>query len=113
MKGDYFACRKSFCFIPTFLEKRRPETRIWPLLCLGPEITSANTSYPRYVWEFYVRWTDEHGSKLRRYLCEKHHKQVLAEFAAEAASDLFEQEVTDKWLVRTDSRMLCQSDSIA
>lgn len=92
-------CRKPACWIPSLLEKGYDA--LWPVM--GYPERQANM----FVWSFYVRWQGKRGSRVNKVrLCEKHHKQIIAMWESEMASDLYEMEVTDQWLVSTNSQML-------
>lgn len=99
MTNELHACRKSACWIPSLLEKGYEA--LWPTIGF-PERRSG-----LYQWTFYVRWKGRRGTKVNKVLlCEKHHKQILAMFESEMASDVYEQEVTETWLMSVRSQML-------
>lgn len=102
MTNEFHPCRKSRCWIPKLLDKGY--YALWPLLWMRENRDGF------YVWDFYVNWTEKQGTRAnRRLICEKHHKQILAMFESEAAGDLHEQEVTESWLVRINSKMLART----
>lgn len=99
MTNELHACRKPACWIPSLLEKGY--TSLWPI------ISFRERSRGMHEWTFYVRWTPGRGTKVNKVLlCEKHHKQIMAMFEAEMASDVYEQEVTEQWLIHCHSQML-------
>lgn len=99
MRIELNPCRKSWCWIPHLLGKGYHA--LWPLLYLEEK----DRGY--YVWNFYVKWTSDKGTHAnKKFLCEKHHKQILAMVQEERALDVREQEVTEAWLTIVNSQML-------
>lgn len=98
MKSELHHCRKAMCWINSLLDKGYHA--LWPIMGF-PE-----GRRDMFVWTFYVKWTPTRGTKVNKaILCEKHHKQIMQMFEAEMASDLFEMEVTESWLIRVNSKM--------
>lgn len=92
-------CRKQGCYIRDLLDKGYDA--IWPL-GYKKEVRSGN-----FTWNLYIKWTKARGSRVNgRYLCEKHHKIILAMFQSEAQGDVEEQEATERWLKTVNSQML-------
>ena len=99
MTNELRYCTKSSCWISDVLLPSG-YVALWPLK-LFPEKRDKF-----FIWSFYVRWTPERGTHVnQKWLCEKHHKQIVAMWSADTAADLREMEVTEEWLTRTNSRM--------
>lgn len=97
--NELHPCRKSACWIPSLLEKGYEA--LWPTV----DWMEPKGGY--YQWTFYVRWKGRRGTKVNKVrLCEKHHKQILNMFESEMASDVYEQEVTERWLIAVRNQML-------
>jgi hypothetical protein len=99
MTNELHHCTKPSCWINELLDEGY--IALWPLR-VAPEQAGKY-----YVWNFYIRWPNKRGSHRNgRWLCEKHHKQVLAMWTESIADDLENMEVTEQWLTRVKSQML-------
>lgn len=98
MTNDFHRCRNTGCWF----HKQKVFKAIWPLV-----VRAERGVQGMRVWSFYVNWSSVRGTRVNNVnLCEKHHQEVLHMYESEAAGDVLEQEVTESWLMRTNSKML-------
>lgn len=98
MRNDFHQCRNKGCWF----YRQKPFKAIWPIV-----LRAERGIQGLQVWNFYVNWTNTRGTHVNGvHLCKEHHEKVLHMFESEAAGDVHEQEVTESWLTRTNSKML-------
>lgn len=98
MRNELHHCTKPACWVNDLLNEGYQA--LWPLVL-------EHEKRDRYfVWTFYVRWRERRASHANKvWLCEKHHKQILAMWDRDMADDLRNMEATEQWLIQVDSQM--------
>jgi len=93
-------CKYPECYISSVILKK-------DVVAVWPQLAHVERGFRgTYIWDLYVEWRPGQGTHRRGIqLCGYHHNQMLYIFQMSARLDVREQEMTDRWLIRTNSRM--------